>query len=147
MSKHQQPMHYGKRLIHFQGNILWHWIQMIYLFTLQRQFFLCCVYTHIDLDWPGFSFVYLYIITIAKQPIVSWNLVDRVDKFPILSNLKSIAAFQNILCKLIKKLNPTKAWHCVMMTFRVIWLVIFTNKHNVDNAILSSPLSTKVSIK
>ena len=80
MSKHQQLMHYGRRLIHFQENILWHWIQMIYLFTLQRQFFLCCVYTHIDLDWPGFSFVYLYIITTAKQPIVSWNLVDRVDK-------------------------------------------------------------------
>ena len=53
---------------------------MIYLFTLQRQFFLCCVYTHIDLDWPGFSFLYLRIITITKQPILSCHLVDRVEK-------------------------------------------------------------------
>lgn len=147
-------MHYGRRLIHFQENILWHWIQMIYLFTLQRQFFLCCVYTHIDLDWPGFScFVYMYHHNrkTAFSFVISCRLSRRIILQNALSKLKSIAAFQNNWWKLIsivaKNLNITEAWHCVMMTFRVIWLVIFTNKHNVDNAILSSPLSAKVSIK
>ena len=100
-------MHYGRRLIHFQENILWHWIQMIYLFTLQRQFFLCCVYTHIDLDWPGFScFIF---ITIAKQSF-SFMISCRSSRRIITEcriKLK-IDRFQNILCKLIKNWTPQK---------------------------------------